>query len=143
MLFRSGIATFTNLTLAGTVGTSYKLNFTSTGLTGVSSSSITVTYGTASQLAITTAPVLSSSGSLMATQPVITIQDAQGNTVANSTATVTITKSGGTLGGTQASGGIAAVAGVATFTNLTFTGSLSTNYTFSFRSEEQRLNSSH
>ncbi len=133
----SGIAKFTDLTFAGTVGTTYTLTFTSTPLSPVTSSTITVTFGTASKVAISTAPVLGSSSSVMATQPVITIQDAQGNTVTNSSASVTVSiasGAGGTLSGTESSGGKAASSGMATFSNLAFSGTANTNYTFTFAS---------
>lgn len=134
----SGIAKFTNLTLAGVAGTSYTLTFTSSGLTSVTSSSVLVTFGAASKVSISTAPVLGSSGSVMATQPVITIQDAQGNTVTSSSATVTVSiasGSSGTLSGTQFSSGVSAVNGIATFTNLAFSTTNSGNsYTFTFAS---------
>ena len=63
-----GVATFSGLTLAGTVGTNYVLRFTATGLTQIDSGNLTVTAGTATQLAITTAPVGGGSGSALGTQ---------------------------------------------------------------------------
>jgi hypothetical protein len=45
----SGVATFTDLSLTGTVG-SYALGFASTGLTSVTSSAITLTAGPAANI---------------------------------------------------------------------------------------------
>jgi hypothetical protein len=70
------------------------------------------------QLSITTQPVGGASGSALTTQPVVRIVDSAGNTLTSSTASVTATASGGTLGGTTT---VSAVNGVATFTNLTHT----------------------
>jgi hypothetical protein len=75
-------------------------------------------FGAASALAVTTQPVGGTSGAALATQPVVRIVDASGNTMTGSAASVTVTASGGTLGGTKT---VAAVNGVATFTNLTHT----------------------
>ncbi len=126
----SGVATFTNLTLAGTAGTNYTLTFAASGLTSATSSSVTVTFGTATKLAITTQPVGGACGATLATEPVVQVQDAQGNLVTSSSATVTVTSSAGsTIGGTTS---LAASSGVATFTNLTLAGTAGTNYTLTF-----------
>ena len=71
----------------------------------------------------------STSGALLATQPVVRIVDAVGNTVSHSNASVTVSASGGTLGGTTI---VTAVNGVATFTNLTLTSA--GTYTLTFTS---------
>ncbi|WP_276364566.1 hypothetical protein, partial [Daejeonella sp. H1SJ63] len=128
-----GIATFTNLTLAGTVGENYTLEFSSSGLAPVTSSNVTVTAGSPAQLTITTQPVGGASGAVLSTQPVIAIRDAQGN-LTGSTASVSVaikTGTGGTLGGTTS---VTAVAGTATFTNLTLAGTVGENYTLEFTS---------
>ena len=77
--------------------------------------------GDAAAAAITTQPTGAASGSVLATQPVIRIVDAAGNTVTSSTVSVvaSIASGGGTLSGTTS---VAAVNGVATFTNLVITG---------------------
>lgn len=91
---------------------------------------------TATQVVITTQPVIGGgNGGLMTIQPVVEIRDASNQRVTNSTAPVTIeiaTGAGGTLGGTTT---ISAVNGIATFTNLTFLGTVGQNYTFRFKSE--------
>ena len=117
------------------MSTNYTLTFASSGLSSATSANVTVTVGTATKLAITTQPVGGASGGLLGTEPVVQVQDAQGNLVTGSSATVTVTSSSGsTLGGGQASGGVAASSGVATFTNLTLAGTVSTNYTLTFAS---------
>jgi len=90
-----------------------------------------VTAGAAAKLAISTQPVGGVSGALLGTQPVVEIQDSAGNRT-TSTATIIVTSTG-TIGGTEAAG-LAAVGGVATFTNLTLAGTISTNYTLTFSS---------
>jgi len=75
--------------------------------------------GPAAQLAFTTQPPATTpAGASFALQPVVTIQDAFGNTVTSSSSNVTLELSTGTgiLGGTTT---IAAFEGVATFTGLT------------------------
>jgi predicted RNA-binding protein with TRAM domain len=86
-------------------------------------------FSASSAIAVTTQPVGSTSGSALATQPVVRIVDAVGNTVSHSNASVTVSASGGTLGGTTT---VTAVNGVATFTNLTHT--TGGTYTLSFAS---------
>jgi hypothetical protein len=118
----SGVATFTGLSITGTVG-NRTLAFASTGLTGTTSATISVTAGTASQLTITTEPSTSvQSGAAFAQQPQLQLRDASGNAVVQAGVDVTaaIASGGGTLGG------VATVAtnaeGVASFTNLSITG---------------------
>jgi len=109
------------------------LTAASTGLTSANQQE-TVTVGTASQLGITTQPVGGTSGSALATQPVIAVRDANGNTVTGSTASVTVTigsGSGGTLGGTTT---VSAVNGVANFSDLTLSGTAGTHYVLHFAS---------
>ena len=129
----TGIATFTNLTFGGLVGTSYKLKFTSGAVTQLSSSIANTLAGPPAQLSIQTQPTLTGAqlvGSAFNTQPVVIILDAGGNAT-TSMATVTATASGGTLGGTAA---VAAVSGTATYSGLTFAGLVSTPYGLTFSS---------
>ena len=85
--------------------------------------------GAATKLSVTTQPVGAAAGSVLATQPVVKVLDANDLVVESSTVAVTATASGGTLGGTTT---VNAVAGVATFTDLTFAGTTNTDYTLSF-----------
>ncbi|SMO60169.1 hypothetical protein SAMN06265219_1061, partial [Gracilimonas mengyeensis] len=73
---------------------------------------------TATQLAFTTQPAGSTSGSSLTTQPVVTAQDAAGNTDVDFTETITLTEAsaGSLTNNTQA-----ATSGVATFSGLTYT----------------------
>jgi hypothetical protein len=100
---------------------------------GVSSVPVTVTVtpGVATSIAIRTQPAGSISGAALTTQPAVEIRDAAGNLVTSSTAAVTATlggTTGGTLSGTVT---VNAVAGVATFTNLTITGAGTRTLVFS------------
>jgi len=112
----AGVATFAGcqVNLANT----YTLTAASSGLTSATSSAFTIAAGTATKLVVTTQPSASSvAATAFAQQPVVTIQDAQGNTVTSSTAAVTLalTTGTGTLSGTAT---VNAVAGVATFSGL-------------------------
>ncbi len=122
----NGVATFSNLQIVGTGA--HTLTFTSTGLTSATSSSFTVAAGTPTQLAISTQPAGAVSGVALTTQPVVQIRDAGGN-VTTSTANVTaaIASGSGALVGTTT---VAAVNGVATFTNLQINGSGAHTITF-------------
>ncbi|MFM5967701.1 MAG: beta strand repeat-containing protein, partial [Micrococcales bacterium] len=108
----NGLATFAGLSKYGTVGTK-TLSFSATGLTSAMQS-FTLTHGAAYQLANSVSSTLVND-TAFATQPVITIQDQDGNTVTTgtqSTQTVTLTSTDATIGGTTS---MAAVAGVADF----------------------------
>ena len=114
----NGVATFSGLSV-DLAGTNKVLTATSGTLTSATTSpAFTITAGTATKIALTTQPSASTvAGTAFAQQPVVTIQDAQGNTVTSATDNVTIalTTGTGTLSGTAT---VAAVAGVATFTGL-------------------------
>ncbi len=112
-----GVATFTNLRLDN-VG-EYVLRFTDATLQVIDTDPFTVGVGGPVALAIQTEPASAADDVPFVTQPVIRILDAGGNTVAGATNEVTVTIStnpaGGTLAGTTT---VAAVDGIATFTNL-------------------------
>ncbi len=103
----------TDLTLVND-GSKTQMGATS-AVTNGSGSTIDIT---ATQLAFTTQPAGSVSGSALTTQPVVTAQDAAGNTDVDFTENITLTEaSAGTLtNNTQA-----ATNGVATFSALTYT----------------------
>jgi hypothetical protein len=110
----AGVATFAGckIDLHGT----YTLTASDGALTTAVSSNVTITTGGASQLAFTTQPSGSTGGLAFATQPVVTVQDAGGNTVTTDSSAVTLavtTPAGATL--TCTPNPKAAVAGVATF----------------------------
>src|SRR5207302_222805 len=94
----SGVASFTNLAITGAAG-DRTLSFSATGLTAVTSGTITITAGAATQLSLTTQP--SSSGQRGASptrRPSDQLRDASGNAV--SQAQVTVTAAIATGGGT-------------------------------------------
>jgi hypothetical protein len=128
----SGIATFTNLAITGTVGT-FTLTFTPTSLTATTSNSLTITAGPASKVSITRASVGTQRRTAFTTQPQITIQDVSNNTITSSTAVVNATVSaGGTLVGTTTA---TASSGIATFNGLGVDGNVGTTYTITYTAE--------
>jgi hypothetical protein len=114
----TGIATFTGCSISLKTGT-YTLTAASSGLTNAVSTSFTITVGPATKLAFTTSPSSSTTHNVaFAAQPVVTVQDAGGNTVTTSTASITLTittPAGATLTCTanpkNASAGVDAFAG--------------------------------
>jgi hypothetical protein len=129
-----GSATFSGLEIVGTAG-SYTLRFDATGMTSVTSASLTLTAGAAAQLIIQTEPGSSATSSaLLSPQPIIHVTDSGGNLVASSTAPVTavlVPGTGtGTLGTTLT---VNAVGGIVTFADLAITGTSGT-YTLRFDS---------
>jgi hypothetical protein len=108
-----GIATFSNLIL-NTSG-AYTLTAASGGLTSATSTTITIGAGTASKLVFTTEPP-SSGTAATAFTAVIQVEDASGNLVTSSTASVAITSTASGVTGTTT---VSAVGGIATFSNLT------------------------
>lgn len=115
-----GVANFNGkgVGLTGLVGAKSLTATISSPNTIVKTETVTVTYGAATKLAISTDAADASNGSQFGTQPVILVQDFSGNTVTNSTVAVTASVSNGTLDGTDT---VSASAGVATFTNLGLT----------------------
>ena len=110
----AGVATFAGCNVDHT-GT-YTLTATDAPLTPAISSSIVIAFGPAAKLAFTTEPAGATGGVLLATQPVVTVQDLGGNTVTSNTTAVTLTittPAGATLLCTA--NPKAAVAGVVTF----------------------------
>jgi hypothetical protein len=89
----AGINTFAGLKLTGTVGT-YTLRYTSTGLTSVDDS-ITLTYGAADHLAISTGATGIVNRVAFTGQPTVLVQDVSNNTVFNSTASIVASASTG------------------------------------------------
>ncbi len=127
----NGIATFSGLSINKS-GIGYTLSASSAGLTSATSSTFTIQAGAATTLAFTTQPSSpNTAGSAFGTQPVVTVQDSNGNTVTTSTASITIaigTNPGpGTLSGTAT---VSAVNGIATFSGLSIN-KTGTGYTLS------------
>jgi hypothetical protein len=128
----SGVATFGTLAISGIVG-NRTLQFTATGLATATSNTIAITPGAATKLALTVQPSpTASSGDPFPQQPVVQIQDNEGNAVAQAGTAITAaieTGAGGTLGGGTLV--ITNGSGQAAFTNLALTGT-SGNYTLRF-----------
>jgi hypothetical protein len=92
----NGVATFSDLSINKT-GTGYTLSATSTGLTTATSSNFNITPGPATKLAFTTQPGGTiTGGTAFPTQPVVTVEDALGNTVTTSSLSITLTITAGT-----------------------------------------------
>ena len=121
--FTNGVATFSGCSFTIPDAT-YTVTASHSPLTPATAT--TTVTGPASQLVFTTQPVAGASGSAFTTQPVVTVEDSGGNTVASSSATVTLTASGGTL---ASCAGLTASSGVVTVRNCTFAGKVGTNYT--------------
>ncbi|MDR3606704.1 MAG: Ig-like domain-containing protein [Oligoflexia bacterium] len=124
----SGIASFAGLSI-NKAGTGYTLTASSSGLSSATSSSFNITVGPATQLAFTTQPGGGTGGTAWSTQPVVTIEDAGGNTITGSSASIALAigtnPSGGTLSGTST---LAASSGVASFSGLSIN-TVGTGYT--------------
>ena len=128
--------TFSNSTgqLSGTptsTQSSTAYTITATNATGSASRTFTLTVTNApTKLVISRASIGTTAGVPFSTQPQITIQDANSETVTASSAVVTATIStGGGLVGTRTA---TAVSGVATFDNLGIRGWGSTSYTITY-----------
>jgi len=130
-----GVATFAGCNITGTAAAgSYVLSATDGILTSTTTSAVSVITGSASKLLVTTQPVGGViEGTAFATQPSVSVEDANSNVVTANTSIVTLTIStyapanGGTTRGTLACtnvGGLAnaAIAGVAAFTGCNITG---------------------
>jgi uncharacterized delta-60 repeat protein len=130
---QNGTASFSNLTLSKS-GT-YTLTATDGSFTAAVTSSITVQAGVATQFAFAQSPTGTTVGTAITPAVTVDVEDANGNLVTTDTSNLTISiatgPTGAVLGGTTT---VAAVAGVATFSNLTlsnagtFTLSVSGNY---------------
>ncbi len=114
----NGVATFADLSL-DKVGTGYTLVASSDALTPDTSAAFDITVGPAARLAFTVQPTNAAAGAAITPAVSVTVQDALGNTVTGSTATIGLAigtnPGGGTLSGTVSR---AATAGVATFADL-------------------------
>src|SRR5205823_5322192 len=128
----SGVASFTDLSITGTVG-DRTLSFSASGLAAATSTTISITAGVATQLGITTQPSnTAQSGAAFAQQPVLQVQDVSGNPVSQSgtvvTATIASGPSGATVDNPSATTGSN---GAAAFSGLAISGPAG-SYTLSF-----------
>lgn len=87
-----GVATFEDLGISGIAGVAYRIQYSISGSSiTATSSSVTVTPGIPTAVVVKSSSSTSlSSGSNLATSPVIKIVDATGNTVTTSTANITV-----------------------------------------------------
>jgi hypothetical protein len=113
-----GAANFSGFAINAPVG-SYSIIFTDGALASATTVAQTaVSAGSAAKLGIASQPAATASaGAPLTQQPVVDIQDTGGNTITSNTSTVTATLTSGS--GTILNGTAVAVAGVATFNNLT------------------------
>ncbi|HEY6224672.1 MAG TPA: hypothetical protein VIW26_12875, partial [Gemmatimonadales bacterium] len=115
-----GIATFSTLSI-DKLGTGYTLTAAATagGLTGATSAPFDVVPGVATQLVFTVQPSTTNAGAAITPAVQVAARDAFGNTATGFTGTITVAignnPGGGGLAGTKS---LPAVAGVATFTDL-------------------------
>ena len=116
----NGRAVFTDLKISATG--SYALVFTSASLTQGTSVTFPVTLSPPTQLAVSTQPGGVATGSALSPQPIVQVRDANGNVVAGATNIVTATLAAGSFGTLAGTTSMAAVNGVAAFTDLTITG---------------------
>jgi hypothetical protein len=139
----SGVATFAGCKI-DKVGT-YTLTATSGSLAPATSASFTIAVGAATKLAFTTSPSSAAPNTIFAVQPVVTVQDAGGNTVTTSTASTTVLVTGFPAGVTlscttnpkSAVSGVAAYSGCrinqpGTYTLSAYSGFLSVGTSASF-----------
>ncbi len=112
----NGQATFSNLKIAGTVG-SKALQFTSSGVTGIQASSLTLTAGTATNLVSNS--LISQSGVIsqaVTSVPSVKAVDADGNGVSGIAVTFAVTAGGGSLTGPTPTTNASGVATVGSWT---------------------------
>lgn len=116
----NGEATFSNLRI-DSVGSGYRLEATSSGLTPDTSSGFDVRAGSTARLSFVTQPSNATAGQAISPAPRVAILDAAGNLVTTATTTVALYitagtgSSGATLGGTTT---VSASGGIATFSNV-------------------------
>ncbi|MCX8529943.1 MAG: hypothetical protein ORN27_07760, partial [Rhodoluna sp.] len=142
MAVTAGQAAFTGLALTGTPATDYQLTFASGALTSINSTNIRVVPGAPVRIVVLNQPIGAETGSVLAGQPVVAIQDSFGNRVTQDSSTVITAAltsgAGGTLTRVVSSNSVAVTAttvnGVATFSNLFMRGLTNRNYRMTFSS---------
>ncbi len=124
----AGVATFANCQITGTAAAgTYTLSATRSGLTSGTSSNVTITAVTATKLVFSTEPVGGANGAAFSTQPTVTVEDANGNVVTSSSASISLAiatqpGSGATL--TCTSNPLAASSGIASFAGCKIVGKI-------------------
>lgn len=112
-----GTASFSGLNM--TVSGVKSLNATAAGLTSAGTISFTINSNVPSQLAFATQPGNGTAAVVLAQQPVVEVRDVYSNIVTSGTGAVSLSLSMGT-GSFSGTGTVGAVAGVATFSGLSF-----------------------
>ena len=128
----AGVAAFPNLAI-DKAGLAYTLSATATGPSSATSGSFDVTAGAPSHLIFSNQPSTTAAGATIAPAVTVTAKDASGNTDPTFTGNVTLTiTSGSGAAGASLSGTttVAAVSGIATFSDLSIDKS-GTGYTLS------------
>jgi hypothetical protein len=129
----NGRATFSGLRISGVAGT-YKLTFSATDVAGITSDEITIAAGAVAKLSMATQPSATvPNGQVFPAQPIVQLQDADGNPVSQSGVSIlaALIGSGGTLsGGSSVS---TDANGQAKFSGLKITGDVG-NYQILFSS---------
>ena len=114
----AGVATFSGLSI-DKIGAGYTLVASSTGLAGATSAAFDITAGGATQLVFSVPPTTTTAGVAITPAVKVTAKDALGNVASGFTGNITVAIGtnpvGGNLSGTKT---VAAVAGVATFSDL-------------------------
>ena len=121
-----GVVSVQTCNFAGIVGTGYYLLATQGTLTATSGVFSPTAAGTATKLVFSTQPIAGLAGSTFTTQPVVDVEDSGGN-VTNSSATITLSVSGG--GVLASCANLTAVQGVVEVTSCTFGGLDTAPYT--------------
>lgn len=130
----NGVATFTNLTLAGDPDVDHVLAFSATGLVDATSQATRVLPAVPTSLVLVAEPVSGvPTGGWLPVQPAVHVLDGFGQRIVDgSTTTVSVavaSGSDGVLGGTTT---VTAVNGVVTFTDLTLAGDPDVDYVLAF-----------
>ena len=114
----AGVATFNALSIAK-AGDAYTLTASASGVTGATTGPFDIAIGPPSQLVYGIAPTTTFAGAFIAPAVQVVVEDAAGNTDTTYTGNVTVVL-GTNPGGALLSGAttVAAVAGIATFTDL-------------------------
>ena len=112
----AGVATFSGLSI-DVMGTGYTLTASSGVLTGAISTAFNITAGPATQLVFSIQPASTTAGLILdsGTGVAVKVEDAHGNVVTGSSASIALTLSSNTLNGTTT---VSASSGVATFADL-------------------------
>jgi len=128
----NGDGTYSDTLTSGTVSGTATVSATLNGSLLSDTAIVTFDPGAVTQILVSTQPVAGASGSVLSTQPIVRLADANGNTVTSDSSTdVTVSVSGGSgsLTGTKT---VQAVNGEVAFAGLAFAGLVGTDYRLTF-----------